>query len=268
MSFVAWLEHHRRSLVFVAFALALAGLFATITIPVGLFPVVDFPRIRVEVSTGSMPARQMLVEVTEPLEEAARAVPGAIGISSRTSRGSAQMFVDFPWGSDMRQALLSVDAAFAQELPNLPKGTRYTALQMSPNVLMPFVSYALISNKVAPAELRRLAQYQIAPLLTGIAGVRRVGVLGGETPEVEVSVNPQRLAAHGLTLADLATAISATNTVRAVGRLEDNDLLYLTVSNNAFTSLASVGNVELRNAQGGIVRLGDIAQVTMGAVPR
>jgi multidrug efflux pump subunit AcrB len=268
MSFVAWLEHHRRSLVFVAFALALAGLFATITIPVGLFPVVDFPRIRVEVTTGSMPARQMLVEVTEPLEAAARAVPGAIGITSRTSRGSAQMFVDFPWGSDMRQALLSVDAAFAQELPNLPQGTRYTALQMSPNVLMPFVSYALISNKVAPAALRRLAQYQIAPLLTGIAGVRRVGVLGGETPEVEVSVNPQRLAAHGLTLADLATAISATNTVRAVGRLEDNDLLYLTVSNNAFTSLASVGNVELRNAQGGIVRLGDIARVTMGAVPQ
>jgi multidrug efflux pump subunit AcrB len=268
MSFVAWLEHHRRSLVFVAFALALAGLFATITIPVGLFPVVDFPRIRVEVATGSMPARQMLVEVTEPLEEAARAVPGAIGISSRTSRGSAQMFVDFPWGSDMRQALLSVDAAFAQELPDLPTGTRYTAIQMSPNVLMPFVSYALISNHVAPAELRRLAQYQIAPLLTGIAGVRRVGVLGGETPEVEVTVSPQRLAAHGLTLADLATAIAKTNTVHAVGRLEDNDLLYLTVSNNAFTSLASVKKVELRNAKGGIVRLGDIARVRMGSVPQ
>ena len=115
MSFAAWLEHHRRSLLFIAAALALAGIYGGVTLPVGLFPVVQFPRIRVEVDAGSMPARQMLVEVTEPLEEVARAVPGATGISSTTSRGSAQIFVEFPWGSDMRQALLGVDAAFAQQ---------------------------------------------------------------------------------------------------------------------------------------------------------
>ncbi len=268
MNFVAWIEHHRRSLVFVAFALALAGVYAGITLPVGLFPTVDFPRIRVEISTGSMPARQMLVEVTEPLEEVARAVPGAIGITSTTSRGSAQIFIDFPWGSDMRQALLGVDAAFAQEVPKLPAGTQYQALQMSPNVIMPFVSYALISDQVPSAELRRLAEYQIAPLLTGIEGVRRVGVLGGETPEVQVSVDPQKLQAYRLTLAEVTAAIAATNTVKAVGRLEDNDLLYLTLSNNAFASVGSVGDVELRNGNGGIVRLRDVAKVSMGAVPQ
>jgi multidrug efflux pump subunit AcrB len=268
MSFAGWLEYHRRSLLFVAFALALAGIYAGVTLPVGLFPVVRFPRIRIEIGAGSMPARQMLIEVTEPFEEVARAVPGASGITSRTSRGSAQIFVDFPWGTDMRQALLAVDAAFAQELAKLPAGTRYTAIEMSPNVLMPFVSYALISKTVASADLRRLAQYQITPLLTGIAGIRRVGVLGGATPEVEVSISPQKLAAYRLTLADVAKAIAATNTVNAVGRLEDNDLLYLTISNNAFTSVASVGRVELRSAKGGIVRLSDLGRVSMGTVPR
>jgi len=268
MSFVAWIEHHRRSLVFVAFALAAAGLFAGITLPVGLFPTVNFPRIRIEISTGSMLARQMLVEVTEPLEEVARAVPGATGISSTTSRGSAQIFVNFPWGSDMQRALLSVDAAFAQELPKLPAGTRYDALQMSPNAIMPFVSYALISDKVPPAELRRLAKYQVVPLLTGIAGVRRVGVLGGQTPEVQVSIDPRKLQAYRLTLAEVTHAIAANNTIKAVGRLEDNDLLYLTVASNTFDSVASVGNVELRNGNGGIVRLRDIATVAMGAVPQ
>ncbi|HVB17376.1 MAG TPA: efflux RND transporter permease subunit, partial [Stellaceae bacterium] len=268
MSLVAWTEHHRRSLVFIAFALAAAGVYAGITLPVGLFPIVNFPRVRVEISTGSMPAQQMLIEVTEPLEEVARAVPGATGISSTTSRGSAQIFVDFPWDSNMSQALLSVDAAFAQELAKLPAGTRYDALQMSPNAIMPFVSYALISDTMPSAKLRRLAQYQITPLLTGIAGVRRVGVLGGQTPEVQVSVDPRKMQAYRLTFAEVTTAISATNTVKAVGRIEDNDLLYLTVSNNSFDSVASVGNVELRNSQGGIVRLSDIAKVTMGAVPQ
>lgn len=268
MSFVDWIERHRRSLVFVVFALALAGIFAGITLPVGLFPLVDFPRLRVMINTGSMPAKQMLIQVTKPLEEVARAVAGVTGITSTTSRGSAEIFVDFPWGSDMRQALLSVDAAFAQALPGLPQGTTYAALRMRPTAVAPFLSYALLSETVAPAELRRIAQYEIAPLLTGIAGVGRVAELGGKTPEVQVSIDPRKLESYGLTLADVTTAVSAANTVKAVGRLEDNDLLYLAVSNNSFTSAASVGAVELRNAKGGIVRLSDIARVTMGTVPQ
>ncbi len=268
MSFVDWIERHRRSLLFIAFALAAAGLYAGLTLPVSLFPVVHFPRIRVEVSAGSMPAREMLIEVTEPLEEVARAVPGVLDVSSRTSRGAAQIFVDFPWGANMRQALLSVDAAFAEALPSLPSGTRYAALEMSPTALMPTLSYALISNAVSPASLRRLALYQVTPLLTGIPGVRRIGVLGGETPEVEVALDPQRLAAFGLSQAEVAKAIAATNTLHAVGRLEDNDRLFLTISNNAFHSIASVKKVALRAKTGAIIRLGDIAKVTMGSVPQ
>ena len=268
MNLVNWIEHHRRSLVFVALALAIAGLFAGMTLPVGLFPVTSFPRIRIEITTGSMPAKQMLIDVTEPLEEVARAVPGAVDVVSTTSRGSAQIFVDFPWGSNMEQALLSVDAAFAQALPALPQGTQYDAIQMSPNEIMPFVSYALTSDTVPSSELRRLATYQITPLLTGIPGIRRVGVLGGQTPEIQVEVNPEKLRAFNLTLSDVTTAISAANTINAVGRLQDNDLLYLAISNNAFQSVKSVSSVALRTTGGGIVRLSDVATVTLGAVPQ
>jgi multidrug efflux pump subunit AcrB len=268
MSLVKWIEHHRRSLIFVALALAAAGLFAGLTLPVGLFPVISFPRIRVEISTGSMPAKQMLIDVTEPLEEVARAVPGAVDVVSTTSRGSAQIFVDFPWGSNMKQALLSVDAAFAQALPALPQGTQYDAIQMSPNEIMPFVSYALTSPTLPSSELRRLAEYQITPLLTGIPGIRRVGVLGGQTPEVQVEVSPEKLRAYNLTLTDVATAIAAANTINAVGRLQDNDLLYLAISNNEFQSAKSVRDVPLRTSGGAIVRLSDIATVHLGAVPQ
>ena len=268
MSFADWVERHRRSLLTIAFALALAGVFAAISLPVGLFPVTSFPRIRIEVSTGSMPARQMLVDVTEPLEQVTRAIPGAQDVSSTTSRGAAQIYVDFPWGWNMNQAFLAVDAALAQELPSLPKGTTYDVLQMSPTVLMPFVSYALISKTVPPTALRQLALYQITPLLSGIPGVRRVGVLGGATPEVQVSVDEEKLRAYGLTLADVSRALSSTNIVSAVGRLEDNDLLYLAINDNAFTSLRSVRQVALQTAGHGIVRLGAIAKISMGTVPQ
>jgi multidrug efflux pump subunit AcrB len=268
MSFTAWVGGHRRSLLTVAFALALAGAVAAISLPVGLFPVTSFPRIRVEIDAGEMPARQMLIDVTEPLEQVARAVPAAQDVTSTTSRGSAEIFVNFPWGYDMNQALLAVDAAFAQKLPTLPQGTSYDIIQMSPNVIMPFVSYALISKSVSPSDLKQLAQYQIVPLLTGIAGIRRVGVMGGQTAEVEVSVDQNKLRAYGLTLADVSNALSQTNSIQAVGRLEDNDLLYLAIDNNAFTSIGSVRNVALHTGPDGIVRVGDIAKVTMGTVPQ
>jgi len=268
MSFVAWIEHHRRSLLFIAFALASAGIYAGIMLPVGLFPVTSFPRLRVEINAGSMPAKQMLIDVTEPLEVVARAVPGAIDVTSTTSRGTAEIFVDFPWGSDMKQALLSVGAAFAQKLPDLPQGTTYDMIQMRPSAVFPFVSYALISDSISPAALRQMAQYQIVPLLTGIPGVRKVGVLGGQTPEIEVSTSPQKLQAYGLTLSDVAKALKDTNNVAAVGRLEDNDRLYLTISNNAFASADSVRNVTLRTGKDGIVRLANVAKVSVGSVPQ
>ena len=142
MTFVGWIERHRRSLLFVALALAFAGrLCRASTLPVGLFPVTSFPRIRVEVDAGSMPAKQMLIDVTEPLEEVARAVPGAVDVVSTTSRGSAQIFVDFPWGYDMNQALLRVDAALAQsparpaaghELRRHPDEPRTSSCRSSP----------------------------------------------------------------------------------------------------------------------------------------
>lgn len=268
MNFVNWVESHRRSLLFVAFALTAAGIFAAVNLPIGLFPTVSFPRIRVELDCGTMPAKQMLVDITEPLEEVGRAVPGAVDVKSTTSRGSAEIFIDFPWGTDMRQALLNVDAAFAQKLPDLPSGTGYDALQMSPNAVMPFISFALISKEVPSASLRKLAKFQITPLLEGIQGIRKVGVTGGDTPEVQVSLSPEKLHAYGLTVADVSQAISDTNTLSSVGRLEDNDLLYLTINNSAFTSVKSVEDVTLRTGKGGIVRLGDIASVKMGAVPQ
>ncbi len=67
MNFIRLLEGNRGPLLSLAFALALAGLFAGFSLPLGLFPVTAFPRIRIEVDAGSMPAKQMLIDVTQPL---------------------------------------------------------------------------------------------------------------------------------------------------------------------------------------------------------
>ena len=145
MSVTAWLDRHRRSVLTLATALALAGIGAAILLPIGLFPATSFPRVRVNIDTGSQPAQQMMLQVTQPMEQAVRAVPGVVDVNSVTSRGAAQMIIDFAWGTDMTAATLGVNAAVAQLLPSLPASTNYTVLRMDPSVF-PFMAYALTSS--------------------------------------------------------------------------------------------------------------------------
>src|SRR5207247_1199048 len=81
---------HARSILFLLGALALAGAVASFSLPVALFPQVSFPRVRITLDAGDRPAEQMTIEVTTPVEEAVRAIPGVRNLRSTTSRGSAE----------------------------------------------------------------------------------------------------------------------------------------------------------------------------------
>ncbi len=267
MNFPAWIDLHRRSILVLAAALALAGLAAAISLPIGLYPDASFPRVRVTIEAGSQPASQMVLEVTQPVEQAVRGVPGVVNVKSVTSRGSAMLTVDFAWGSDMTTATLGVNAALAQLAPSLPPGVNFTALRMQPNVF-PFMAYALTSHTINLVDMRNLAQYRLVPLLSGVPGIAHAQVQGGDTGEVEVSANPGRLAASHLTLTDLVNAISSAASLQSAGRMEDHDLLYLLLTNNTVHDVKDVQNIVVRAGPGYVLRLGDVANVTLGVVPQ
>ncbi len=267
MRFTDVVERHRRAILLVMAALALAGLYAATSLPVGLFPQVSFPRVRVELSAGNRPARQMVLLVTRKVEQAVRSVPGLTAVRSTTSRGSAQVQLDFGWGRDMIQTTLEVQQAINEVMPSLPAGTTATVLRMDPTTF-PIISYGLTSKTVPPTRLREIARYQLAPLLSAIQGVKRVGVEGGETPEVHVLVDPHLLAARGLALSDVAKALRNAGVLSAVGRLQDHDLLYLVLVNDTIARLAQIRNAVVSAGPGGVVTVGDIARVTSSVVPQ
>ena len=266
MTLSGFAERHARSAVLVAFALALAGALAALSLPVGLFPSTSFPRVVVTLDAGSRPADQTVLLVTRPVEEAIRTVPGVANVRSATTRGSANVSVDFGWGRDMVSETLQVDAAIAAVLAKLPAGTSYTVYRMDPTVF-PIISYALQSQTVAPVVLRDLAVLQIVPMLSGIQGLARVDVQGGATAEVEVLADPHRLAAYDLSLADLATAITAGNSLQAVGRVQDRERLSLLIADHTIAGVDGVGAVVLRALPAGLLRVRDVATVQAGVVP-
>ncbi len=267
MGIAHWAAYHRRSILFLVIVLALAGIAAGLKLPVALFPHVDFPRVVVSLDTGDRPADQMMIAVTRPVEQAVRSVPGVVGLRSTTSRGSAELSINLAWGTDMIVAMLQVESAVNQMLPALPAGTGFTVRRMDPTVF-PVAAYSLTSDSQSLVQLRNLASYQLAPMLSSIEGLARVTVLGGEEAEYRVEVDPDKLAAFGLTLSDVAAALSASNVLQAVGRLEDHYKLYLLLSDTGIRSLATIANTVLRSGAGGLVRLDDIASVYPATAPQ
>ena len=263
----AWAQHHARSVLFFLVALAVAGAVATFSLPVSLFPFVSFPRVRVSLDAGDRAAEQMMVEVTTPVEEAVRAIPGVRNVRSTTSRGSAEISINFGWGQDMVSALLQAESQVNRLLPALPPGTTFTVERMDPTVF-PVVAYSLTSDAQSLVELHDLALYTLRPALSTVPGVARVGVQGGRTEEYRVNVDPDKLRSFQMTLDDVAKALSTANVLIAVGRLEQYDKLYLVISDTRFKQFEQIENTVLRSTPQGVVLLEDIATVEHSTEPQ
>ncbi|WP_369910001.1 efflux RND transporter permease subunit [Xanthomonas hydrangeae] len=248
-------------------ALAVAGLVAAFSLPVGLFPQADFPRVVVDLDAGWRTADQTALLVTRPIEEAVRAVPGVVGIRSESSRGSAQISIDFGWGRDMTATTLQVDSAISRVLPGLPAGTHYDVRRMDPTVF-PILSYSLQGKDVSPVLLRDVAQLQIVPLLSSIPGLARTSVQGGQTREIQVEADPQVLGSYGLALSDLSTALRNANVLQAAGQLQDSNRLYLVLATHTLADIKAVGEVVIRRDPHGWLRLKDVASIRSGDEPQ
>lgn len=266
MTFVDLVSRHSKAILLVGLALVLSGILASVSIPVTLFPQVPFPRVVVDLSAGDRPAAQTVLAVTKPAEEAIRSIPGVKAVRSNSSRGSAQISIDFGWGRDMIASTLLVDAAMAQALPALPAGTRYEVRRMDPTVF-PIISYALTSTKVSQARLRDIAQLDLSPRLASVAGVAKVAVQGGDTQEIHINADVHRLASLGLSLDDIAAAVASATQITAVGRLQDRDHLSLVVVQTEVGTIDTLRQTVVRAGPAGVVHLGDIAEVGYGAAP-
>src|SRR5205807_3969710 len=126
-----WTAEHGKSIVFVILTLVAAGVYLASTIPVAVFPEVDFPRILVGVDNGVAPIEQMLVTVTRPIEEAVNTVQGLDRVLSITSRGSVEIDLFFSWKVDMFQTLELVNAALARVQATLPPTAKVTANRLT-----------------------------------------------------------------------------------------------------------------------------------------
>lgn len=267
MNVADWGRRQAKALLFVTLILAVAGAFLATQLPVSLFPRVDFPRIVVSADAGDMPVDEMVASVTRPLEEAVNSVPGVVNVRSTTSRGAADLSINFDWHADMPQTFLLVQSRLDQIRSSLPANLHLVTRRMDPTVF-PVVAYSLTSATRSPVELRNLALYTLRPLLVRVPGVAQIDVLGGQAPEALVEVNPAKLLAFHVSVTQVALALQATNQTSAVGKLEEHYQLFLTLVDGRYQTLDQIAKTVVTSSRGVPVMVGDLATVRLSTAPQ
>ena len=245
--------------------LLLVGLVSYRLLPVASLPTVDLPTIRVSASRPGADPETMASTVAAPLERRLGAIPGVTEITSTSALGSTTITLQFDLSRKVDRAAQDVQAAINAAAADLPSDMPVLPSVRKANpAAAPILVLALTSRTLSTSAIYDAADSIIVQRLSQVAGVAEVSVSGAEQPAVRIEVDPSVIAASGITLEQVRTAIAQSVALGPVGQLE-NDRQTETIRFDAQLRRADAfKSVVLRAKNGTIVRLTDIARVTDG----
>ncbi|MEP6652315.1 MAG: efflux RND transporter permease subunit [Myxococcales bacterium] len=262
-----WIGRRGALVVLGTAALAAGGLFAGMRLPSGIYPEIEFPRILVVARERDVPPQEAQKSLARPLESALATVMGVERIRSRTIRGAVEISLLFAPGSDMWRALQLTESRVAETRAALPASTEIVVERLT-TTSFPVVTFNL-SGDVDPRRLRELGDLVLRPALSRIRGVGRIEVLGGEVREIEVVLDPDRIAALHLRPADIADRVAASTVLQAVGRFDQSHQLVTVMASAEPRTLRDLEDIPVASApDGSPVPLSAVAQVVEGAEDR
>jgi len=248
-----------------AIGLFLVGAVAYQFLPVASMPTVDFPTITVSANRPGADPETMAATVAAPLERRLGEIPGVTELTSRSSLGSTRIAIQFDLTRNIDGAARDVQGAINAAIADLPGDLQSTpSFRKSNPSAIPILILALTSKNVAPADIYDAADTVIAQRLSQIKGVAEVSVNGAEQPSIRVRVNPQALAAMGLGLEDVRTAIANANAAGPLGVFEGSERVASIGINDQLRTPEEYDPVIVRNAGGAVVHLSDVASIEPG----
>jgi multidrug efflux pump len=204
-------------------AILLGGALAYRLLPVSALPEVDYPTIQVVTFYPGASPDVMASSVTAPLERQFGQMPGLNQMTSTSSSGSSVIVLQFVLNLGLDVAEQEVQAAInaaATLLPSdLPDPPVYSKVNPADT---PILTLGLTSTTLPLPQVEDLADTRLAQKIAQLPGVGLVSISGGQRPAVRVQANPTALAAYGLTLEDLRTAIAAANVNQAKGSFDSS----------------------------------------------
>ena len=247
-------------------AIFLVGIMTYRMLPVSALPQVDYPSIRVMTLYPGASPEVMTSAVTAPLERQLGQMPGLEQMSSTSSGGASVITLRFSLETPLDVAEQEVQAALSAAnnlLPNdLPAPPVYNKINPAD---APVVTLAITSEALALATLHDLVDPRRAQRLAQISGVGLVSIAGGQRPAVRIDADPQALAAHGLTLAQVRALITSANVNQPKGNFDGPTRVSMLDANDQIRDPKEYGELVLAYEDGKALRLKDVAKITQSA---
>ncbi len=261
--FVNWLDLNRLAIVFTASLLCAGGLYMYTLLPKDVFPNSEFPRFQVIADIGFASLETTEINVTRPLEDALKTVPGALEVRSVTERGASTIDVFLKWGTDLNRAQQYIQSRIDQARVLLPASASIDVTRMTTSAY-PMSEYGVWSDTLTLKELYSAVRYSAVPRLIGAEGVARLDVVGGEEPEIWVKLDPKILASYNLDAAAIETAVADVNNISFIGTVTNKGQTMFSVGGSRLEGVAGIGEVVVASRMGAPVRLKDVAEVSEG----
>ena len=250
-----------------ALGLAAWGLYSYSKLPVDAFPDVAPVQVLVSMRAQGLAPEELESRVTAPVEIAVRGVPNLVSMRSTTRYSLALITFEFAEGTDIYWARAQVNERLQEVRDMLPDGTE-GGLAPIVTPLAEMLMFTVESPSLSVQEIRSLIDWTIRPRLRGLPGVADVNVLGGYVRIFEVVPSAAAMAARSITTQTLENALTTNNRNDGAGRVREGEEALLVRSEGRIHTLDDIRSTVISQKSNMTVRVGDVAEVREGSLPR
>jgi len=250
-------------------ALALVGVAAFLRLPVAPLPQVDFPTIQVTATLAGASAETMASSVATPLERQLGEIPGVTEMTSFSALGATSITVQFDLDRNIDLAAQDVQAAITAAGKTLPQTmtTPPTFKKLNP-ADAPILVLAARSDTLPLTQVDEYADSYLAQQISQVSGVAQVAIGGEQRPSIRVQVDPAKLAARGLTLEQVRSALVTATTDAPKGTLTTAKTSFTIDANDQITDAKQFDDVIVSYNNGAPVRVRDVGRAIAAASDR
>ncbi len=244
-----------------------AGFSAFKQIPIDAFPDVSPTQVKVIVKMAGMPPEEIEARITAPIEVELLGIPHQVMLRSIAKYSLTDITIDFEEGTDIYWARQQIAERLNVAWANLPKGVEGGIAPMTTPLGEMFM-FTIEGGDLSLMERRTLLDWVIRPALRTVPGVADVNSLGGLARSFVVEPDNTLMAARNISMQQLAMALQANNRNDGAGRLNEGEESLLVRAEGRIKTLQDVAAIVVSNRDGVPVRVGDVAEIKIGALTR
>lgn len=243
-------------------SMIVGGIAGYMVLPVNSLPDVDFPTIQVTANLPGASPETMASTVATPLERQFATISGVTSITSSSYLGTTQVTLQFELSRDLDGAALDVQSAISTVSPRLPKELPSPPSFRKVNPAdAPIIFISVASDTLPLSEVNEFADTLIGQQFSTLSGVAQVNIYGQQKYALRIRVNPEELAARGISMDEVAQAITSATSITPAGDISSKEQLYTLQVTGQPKDANSFKKVIVKWQDNGPVRFSDIAEV-------